>query len=668
MHGKCGQKRRRLGLRFQGVIKIALPVVLASVLSSTAQASSKPPQWVRNALSSPAHSYDKTVGYEVLLDEQFTTVGKNGSAETRFRYVIKILTTEGRAAARHEVYYDQETSVGKMSAWHVHPDGKTDRLEKDQIENHAPSDELYSDSQSKLMRFPDADAGSVVAFEWVQQARPFINQEYHYFQERSPVAFSRYRLKLPPGWTVEPFFVNQSPINPVVEGNTYTWELHDLGPIREEPLMPKMTSVAPYVAVSYFPSHGKVGKKSFSCWGDVSKWASLLMDRPGEPGQSVEAKAHALTADASSTMEKIEIVSSWVQKQIRYVSIQLGVKGGYRPHTPSLVLKKGYGDCKDKAGLLQAMLRSLGVAAYPVLVYSGDPTRVRPEFPSVLQFNHAILAIATSTGSNTEGETNRVGDLIFFDPTESLTAFGDLPYYLQGSYGLVVNGESGQLVHLPEAPESANVLRRDVTMTLDKQGGMVAEVREVLSGQMAARAGRQGATAETGDFGNQMVASISRFVPGSSISPLEPDDEPASNLAVGFRVASPGFANVSGKLVVLPPVLFWSGPVPDFPSRARQLPVVFDMRWAEEEIVNITVPDGERVDDVPSNTQVNAKFGQFSQTYKVEGSRIRVERRMVVSQRVIESSNYGELKRFFDAAHSASEASLVLVKNNLASK
>jgi transglutaminase-like putative cysteine protease len=640
-----------------------LPAAMISALAATGYASSTP-KWVKAAIAAPANSYDKSVSYIVLLDEQATTVGKSGSAETRFRYVVKLLSREGRSAARREVYYDQETSLGKMRAWHLRPDGKTVKLESDQIENQSPPDELYSDSKTKLMHFPDVDAGSVVAFEWVQRARPFINQEYHYFQERSPVVVSRYRLKLPSGWRVEPFFFNHSPINPVIEGNTYTWELHALDPIKDEPLMPEMTSVAPYVAVSYFPSHGRVARKSFSSWQDVSKWASQLMDRQAEPGQAIEAKAHALTADTTSTMEKIEVVSSWVQKEIRYVSIQLGAKGGYRPHPPTLVFKKGYGDCKDKAGLLQAMLRSLGVSSYPVLVYSGDPTRVRPEFPSVLQFNHAILAIATSTGSNTEGETNRVGDLVFFDPTENLTLFGDLPYYLQGSYGLVVKGDSGELVQLPEAPAAANALRRDVTMTVDKNGGIVAEVREVLSGQMAAIARRRAASAEPRDFASEMAALVARSVPGSSVSQLDADDDyPKASLAVGIGVKSQGFANVSGKLMIIPPALFWAGPSPDFAASERQQPVVFDMRWTQEESVTITVPEGERVDEIPSNTNLDASFGRFSQTYKIEGKQITVERRLAVTNRIVGASGYGQLKRFFDAARSASDASLVLVKS-----
>ena len=38
------------------------------------------------------------------------------------------------------------------------------------------------------------------------------------------------------------------------------------------------------------------------------------------------------------------------------------------------VFAKSYGDCKDKANLMRAMLKIVGITAFPVSIYSGDPT------------------------------------------------------------------------------------------------------------------------------------------------------------------------------------------------------------------------------------------------------------------------------------------------------
>ena len=67
------------------------------------------------------------------------------------------------------------------------------------------------------------------------------------------------------------------------------------------------------------------------------------------------------------------------------------------------MLAKAYGDCKDKANLMRAMLKTVGITAYPVFIYSGDATLVREEWPSPTQFNHCIIAM--KVGDETQAPT-----------------------------------------------------------------------------------------------------------------------------------------------------------------------------------------------------------------------------------------------------------------------
>src|SRR5215472_10185296 len=138
---------------------------------------SNAPKWVKQAAGAAGGQYDKSVPSVVLLDERITTVSKSGRAVSRYRYVVRLLTRDGRSDARRDVHYDDETSISKIHAWHMRPDGKVLKLDKEHITEETFTDDLYSDSKTKVMRFADADAGSVIAFEWVQKERPFINQD-----------------------------------------------------------------------------------------------------------------------------------------------------------------------------------------------------------------------------------------------------------------------------------------------------------------------------------------------------------------------------------------------------------------------------------------------------------------------------------------------------------
>src|SRR5262249_58096778 len=77
---------------------LTLLLVLAAGWNSSAFAVSLP-RWVKTAAATPFNgNLDRSTPYIVLLDEAVTTVSKTGKAETRYRYVARILTGEGRAA------------------------------------------------------------------------------------------------------------------------------------------------------------------------------------------------------------------------------------------------------------------------------------------------------------------------------------------------------------------------------------------------------------------------------------------------------------------------------------------------------------------------------------------------------------------------------------------
>ncbi len=103
------------------------------------------------------------------------------------------------------------------------------------------------------------------------------------------------------------------------------------------------------------------------------------MDPAAELNESVRAKALQLTANASSEIEKIRALAKYVQ-DTKYVAVSLNVTrgGGYTPRRADEVLAKNYGDCEDKATLLRALLKAVGIDAYLVPITADDRTYVRP--------------------------------------------------------------------------------------------------------------------------------------------------------------------------------------------------------------------------------------------------------------------------------------------------
>ena len=151
----------------------------------------------------------------------------------------------------------------------------------------------------------------------------------------------------------------------------------------------------------------------------------------------------------------MQALANFVQNDIRYVAIELGI-GGHQPHPATETFKHRYGDCKDKVTLLSTMLKEVGVDSYFVIINTvrGSVTATTP--PN-LDFNHAILAIALPAGVDTATLGARIthpklGQILFFDPTDALTPLGRLSGALQANYGMLVTPDGGELLALPQLP------------------------------------------------------------------------------------------------------------------------------------------------------------------------------------------------------------------------
>jgi transglutaminase-like putative cysteine protease len=139
---------------------------------------------------------------------------------------------------------------------------------------------------------------------------------------------------------------------------------------------------------SWFYFYPRIEISEFADWNAVRTWS-----RPMYASKPVEsAEFRALIAEFKSEPDRASgIVRAlrFVQDDIRYTGLEIGA-GAYRPTPPATVLKRRYGDCKDKVLLLVTLLRALGVEAYPALVNSDEARGVADRVSSPGAFDHVI--------------------------------------------------------------------------------------------------------------------------------------------------------------------------------------------------------------------------------------------------------------------------------------
>src|SRR6266566_654936 len=638
---------------------------------AVASPSEQAPQWLQQAAAIKVPAYDKEVPAVVLLKDQEVVVGDDGRITTTNTYAVRILVREGRAAADAlEVYLTKSGKVRELNAWLIRPNGFVKKYGKDEtLDRIFDANDIYDEYRVKeIDASNDADAGVVFGYQSKTEEQPLFNQDAWAFQDRLPTLESHYSLALPAGWRATSIPFNHEKIEPNVTGTTYIWELRDLPPIRPEPASPKVKSLAPEVAVNYYlgDSSAAAGSRVFENWLQVSRWGTQLHDPQTIPDESVAAKARELTAGAKTELDRIRAIAHFVQN-LQYISIDIGVGrgNGYRPHPASQVLAKAYGDCKDKANLMRAMLKAVNIAAYPVFIYSGDSTLVREEWASPYQFNHCIIAVKVSdeTVSPTVIANDKLGRLLIFDATDSNTPVGDLPEDEQGSFALVVAGEAGQLLRMPTLPPEASSFDRQADVVLTSEGSITATVRERANGQTAADFRRQFRGLSPAGYRKMIEGWVGYGATGAQVSRVEPRDNNEGgrfDLDVDFTALN--YAQLmQNRLLVFKPAIVSRQESLSLTEAARKHPVVLDSR-SFSETVRVKLPAGFEVDELPDPLKIDASFGSYKTTYVVKDGELVFTRTLAQRAGTIPVSQYQTVRSFFERIRAAELAPVVLAR------
>ena len=646
-----------------GLLVLATPVAAAP--------GDEVPSWVQQAATIKVPQYEKEVPAVVLVDESQTIIGSDGKQNESYNYAVRILRREGRDYAVGRVSYLPDISkVKDFRAWLIRPGGPIKRYGKDDILDVAGDlNDVYNEYRVKRISGSDeADAGAIFAYTYTREDRSVFSQAEWFFQGTLPVINSRYNLTVPEGWRAESVTFNHPKIEPKINGTSYSWELSNLAPIPDEPLSPSLSNLVPRLAVSYFPAAAtqSLSIKTFTNWGEVAGWLTELSDPQVIVDDAMARKAYELTALAKTEFEKIAAISKYVQN-IQYISIQtgLGRGGGYRPHAANEVFAKSYGDCKDKANLMRAMLKVVGIDAYPVSIYSGDPNYVRASWPSPQQFNHCIIAVKVSdkTQASTIIQHPTLGRLLIFDATDEQTPLGDLPYYLQGSLALISSKTETDLVKMPVTPPEMNQLERTATLELRADGGIAGNILELANGQTAVVFRSEFRRLSKPEYTGMIERWLTRGATSARLNKMEPTDHNAEGrFSLNVEFSAPTYGQLmQDRLLVFRPAVVSRREGLALTAATRKHPVVLRAS-AYSETVKVQLPSGFIVDEVPEAVKIQTSFGSYVTSYEVKDNQLVFRRQLSQQAVTIAPADYEVVRKFFESIRAAENAPVVLAR------
>lgn len=642
---------------------------LAAFLVLLPLAHAAAPEWLRALAREPLPTYPPETQAVVLLNEAVTTVLPDGEIKTRYRLAYKILRPGGRRYGTLAVGFRTETRLTFLKGWSISGKGDEHEVKEKDATEFTPYGPGYSDIRVKRLTISAAEPDSVVGFDFEQRQQTYVLQDSWNFQEGIPVRLARFTLQLPLGWEYKALWRNHPALEPRAVGvNQWTWELRDLPGIEEEPSMPAVEVVVGHLNLKFFPRDPALLSKTQDSWSDIGRWYSRLTSDRRNLSPEIQQKVHELTAGLPEILSKVRSLTAFVQRNVRYLAIEIGI-GGFQPHEAPEVFANHYGDCKDKATLLSTMLKEIGVESYYVIVNTKRGVAA-PEFPSMLSFDHVILALRLPPELGTVNlhafyEHPRLGRLLFFDPTDEITPLGYIPPYLQGGYGLLVSENDGEMVRLPLLPPEANRIEREARFRLLPNGALSGEVRETYSGSFATeqRNGMLGASMpERAKIVESFLGtSLPNFtLRKASVVDLEAYDR---DFGLNYSFDTASYAKAAGNLLLVRPrVLGQKDEGLLEGTKARQHPVEFDEASVQTDIYEITLPEGYVVDELPAPVKLDAGVATYNSKAEVKGNVLRYQRDYRIKDVFVDKQGLDKLKAFFRQVAADERNSAVLKK------
>jgi Domain of Unknown Function with PDB structure (DUF3857)/Transglutaminase-like superfamily len=653
----CSPAERRPAIEWRRVL---LCCALVCVLAAPRHAQAgDAPSWMHAAASVPMPAHDEKTDALLLYSEQIVSVQSIDKIKTHVRMVYKILRPSGRDYGIAAVSFNSHRKISGLRGWCIPAQGKDYEVkDKEAVEVSLPKiagSELISDVKEKLLQIPAPDPGSIVGYEYEQDEQPMVLQDVWTFQREVPGREQHYSLQLPQGWEYKASWINYSEVKPTQSGNNqWDWVVSDVKEIRKEAEMPPIYGVAGQMIVSFFPPGG-ASANGFASWQEMGNWYLKLTNGRRDPSPQITQQVATLTAATQTPLEKMKVLAHFVQHDIRYVAIELGI-GGWQPHAASDVFAHHYGDCKDKATLLSSMLSQVGVESFYVVINS-ERGSVTPEVPAnVGAFNHVVLAIKLPPTVSDPSlvaiiQHPRLGSLLYFDPTNELTPFGEIGGYLQANYGLLVTPEGGELVELPEQPSAMNSIQRTGKLTLDPLGTLKGEISETRLGDRAfSERWRLHNVTKSSDqikpIEDLLAGSLSLFsITHASIENLNHSDQP---FGFHYSFEAQNYAkNAGGLLLVRPRVLGVKSSALLETKEPRKFPIEFEGPSRDTDTFEIAIPAGYVVDDLPPPVDADYSFASYHSKTEVRGNLIHYSRTLEVKELTVPVSHADDLKKFY---------------------
>jgi hypothetical protein len=442
---------------------------------------------------------------------------------------------------------------------------------------------------------------------------------------------------------------NVKPIKTTV-GNidNYTWQVSNLKSIKIEDgamrwrVLPKVE-----FAMNKFEYYGYPG--DFSSWQSFGKWQQMLNADVCNLSPQRVVEIQQMTAGLKTDKEKAKFLYEYMQQNMRYVAIILGI-GGLKPFPAAFVDQKKYGDCKALSNYMVALLKAVNIPAYYAIVNAGENEEpLEPSFPYDIS-DHIIVCVPFKN------------DTTWLECTSTTQPFGKLGSFTENRNVIAITEDGGKLINTPKSTAEDNQFNSEVHISLDADGGAKAQVKISSTGEY--RREYIGLSyAKQDDQKKGLINSLNMKQPIVFNFQYGDDKDGVKELDLNLEYDKLYDVAAGDKQFYHSNIFsLWNLTVPILEKRKSDY--YFDHPGIKTCVTTIYLPAGFEVETLPMNQALKFTYGNYEvkYVYDVTKNQIIATAKFNLNNQVIPAAKYTELQQYLDAVAKVQNKKLVIRK------
>lgn len=634
-------------LRLTGIIFLLFTTLLAQAADGEYAVSKIPAALLKNA-----HSV-------VRVDQGFFEIYSLTKTRYRVKSVITVLNENADHFGTLVVGYDKLSKIESIDGKLYDAAGKELKSVKNKdIKDYSSVDDgsLMDDGRVKVYEFHHRQYPYTVEFEYeIVYNNTFMFPNW-YVQPRSnqSVEYSLLTVQCPQWFKFNHRTFNFSKNTPVISGDndkkTYQWRADNLPALLREFSAPDRSLTSPSVFFSPEEFEIQGYKGSMNSWKEFGQFIAKLNEGRDKLPDNIKKTVHDLTDGISDTREKVKVLYEYMQKNTRYISVQLGI-GGWQTYEAEYVATRSYGDCKALSNYMYSLLKEANIKSCYTLVYAGEEDNFFiPDF-TYNRFNHIILCVPMPK------------DTIWLECTSQTLPAGYLSGFTSDRHVLAITEEGGKLVTTPRYGLKDNIEKRTIRASLLDDATLKINVMTSYTG-LQQDFYQRSIQHRTNDKVREWLSK--RFdLATYDVKSFDYKEYRSAMPSVleSIELEAKNYATMTGRRLFVAPNVLTRHDRKLSADSTRKNDIEFITEYRQIDSVEIALPAGYNQESMPKDIEIKSKFGKYNSSVKFSGNTLKYYRSMEHYSGLFPAKDYPELVSFYESVFKADRNKVVLVKN-----